>query len=151
MSEQDNLSIVRKEYDSLNHHDINIAAQYYADTIQGTDVSFPEPMNKEGLLKHHQNFLTAIPDAHFDMKDLVAQGDKVAASWVVRGTQTGPLQFPSGGSLPPTGKTIQMHGVTLYEIRNGLILREDLYYDQLAFLTQLEVLTPQDILSMMRH
>jgi predicted ester cyclase len=85
------------------------------------------------------------------VKDLIAQGDKVAASWEVRGTQKGSLRTPTGDTLPATNKAIHISGASIYEIRNGMVMREDIYYDQIAFLTQLGLLTPQELTSMIRR
>src|SRR5689334_1071578 len=54
------------------------------------------------------------PDLHFDIAEFVADGDRVAISWTMRGTQTGPL-----GPLPPTGRRIDVQGMTVYYFRDG--------------------------------
>jgi hypothetical protein len=40
-----------------------------------------------------------------------------------------------------------MVGSTFYEVRNGLIVREDIFYDQVAFLSQIGLLNPEELLS----
>lgn len=151
MSEQDNLTIVRRVIEGFNSHNIEPTVQYLADSVKSYDVGTPELMNKEGIRRYNQRFLDAFPDLHFDTKDLIAQGDKVALSWVARGTHKAPFQLPSGDTIPATNKMVQIPGVTLCEIRNGMIVRQDIYYDQVTFLTQLGLLTPQDLSSVMRR
>jgi steroid delta-isomerase-like uncharacterized protein len=147
MSEQDNLNIVKREYDGLNAHNVDMTVQLVADTVKVTDVSYPDTLTKEGYRKSNQVFLTAFPDLHFDIKDMIAQGDKVAVSWEVHGTHNGPLEMPPAQTIPATHKSIHMVGSTFYELRNGLIVREDNFYDQVAFLSQIGLLNPEELLS----
>jgi hypothetical protein len=40
MSEQDNLNIVRKEFDAFNSHNVDLSVQHLADTARVMDVSY---------------------------------------------------------------------------------------------------------------
>ncbi len=151
MSEQDNLNIVRKLIDGFNSHNLETTVQYLADNVKGYDPGTPEPMDKQEIRRYNQRFLDAFPDLHFDLKDLIAQGDKVSVSWVARGTHKSPFKLPTGETIPATNKTVHVPGVTVGEIHNGMITRQDIYYDQVTFLTQLGLLTPQELASVMRR
>jgi steroid delta-isomerase-like uncharacterized protein len=151
MSEQDNLNLVKKEIDSLNSHNLEASVQNYSDSFKGMDSGYSHPLTKQDIRKDNQAFLSAFPDLRIEVKDWVAQGDKVAISWIAYGTQKNPLETPTMGAIPATNKSITVPGTTFYEIRNGMIVREDTYYDQVAFLTQLGVLSPQQLLSAMRR
>jgi predicted ester cyclase len=83
--------------------------------------------------------MDAFMDLHFDLKDIVAQGDKVAVSWIAKGTHGAPLRTPTGDSIPATNKKVTLPGCSIVEIRNSLITRQDIYWDQVKFLMQLEV------------
>jgi len=53
-----------------------------------------------------ENFFTAFPGSKFEALLTVTQGDYVVTNWKVSGgAHTGPLRTPSGGTIPPTGKT----------------------------------------------
>jgi steroid delta-isomerase-like uncharacterized protein len=151
MSEQENISIGRKVIDGFNSHNLDATVQYLADSVKTTDPSFMEVMDKGKTRTYNKRFLDAFPDLHFDTKDIVAQGDTVALFWVAKGTHKAPLQNPMGDPIPPTNKTVQVHGCTLYELRNGMIVRQEIYWDQLAFLTQLGVVSPQELTAHMRR
>lgn len=56
------------------------------------------------------------PDLHFILKDVVAEGDKVAISWIFQGTQKADLP-----GLPATGKSVAVSGLTIYSFSNGKI------------------------------
>lgn len=63
---------------------------------------------------------TAFPDLHFDIHDMVAEGDIVAFRSTMTGTHLGPLQMGPAPAIPPTGKSISvphMHFVRMAEGR----------------------------------
>jgi steroid delta-isomerase-like uncharacterized protein len=84
-----------------------------------------------------RGFLEAFPDLHFDIKDIFAQGTKVAVSWVAKGTHDAPLRSQTGDSIPATHKKVTVPGCTIYEFRNEMVSRQEIYWDQMMFLTQL--------------
>ncbi len=80
--------------------------------------------------------LAACPDVQFGFVTYVEQGDAFADEWFFIGTQTGALVLPDGSELPPTGKRIEMHGMEYVKVRDGKIVVDNLYYDNLAIAAQ---------------
>lgn len=72
------------------------------------------------------------PDLHFDLTDVIAGDDRVAIAWSMRGTQTGTL-----GSQPPTGRRIDVRGMTIYYFRDGRITGHRQVVDRVAVARQL--------------
>ncbi len=70
--------------------------------------------------------------------------DAFADEWVFVGTHTGPLVLPDGTELPPTGKRVEVKGMELVRVRDGKIVVDNLYYDNLAVAAQLGLL-PQSV------
>jgi steroid delta-isomerase-like uncharacterized protein len=87
--------------------------------------------------------LTAFSEVHHRFTSYVEQDDAFADEWVFVGTHTGPLLLPDGTELPPTGKRVEVRGMELVELRDGKIVVDNLYYDNLAVAAQLGLL-PQD-------
>ena len=54
-------------------------------------------------------------------------------------THTGPLASP-GGDIPPTGKPVALDYVEGTRFADGRIASEHVYFDQVAFLSQLGLL-----------
>jgi steroid delta-isomerase-like uncharacterized protein len=88
--------------------------------------------------------LTAFPDVHHRFISYVEQDDAFADEWIFVGTHTGPFQLPDGSELPPTGKRVEVRGMEIVELRDGKIVANNLYYDNLAVAGQLGLL-PQDV------
>ena len=74
----------------------------------------------------------------------VEEGDAFADEWVFVGTHTGPLVLPDGTELPPTGKRVEVKGMELVRVRDGKIVVDNLYYDNLAVAAQFGLL-PQSV------
>ena len=59
---------------------------------------------------------TAHPDLRFTIEDLVAEGDRVAIRWTLRGTNTGPLL-----GRPPSGRPVELAALVIFRIAEGRI------------------------------
>ena len=75
------------------------------------------------------------PDLRFDIMEIVAHGDRVAVSWVMRGTNTGEL-----AGRPATGRAIESRGITIYYLEDGRISGHTQVVDRLAVMQQLGML-----------
>ncbi|MGE0040341.1 MAG: ester cyclase [Vicinamibacterales bacterium] len=72
------------------------------------------------------------PDLAFEIHDTIADGDRVAISWTLRGTNTGPL-----GGQPPTGRRVETRGLTVYHFEDGRIAGHTQVVDRVAIAQQL--------------
>jgi steroid delta-isomerase-like uncharacterized protein len=72
--------------------------------------------------------IAGIPDFRVEVEDLVAEGDRVAARYIGRGTHLASLMGES-----PTSRTVRLHGITVFRIVDGRIAEdwEALDYDDL--------------------
>ncbi|WP_420645386.1 ester cyclase [Candidatus Leptofilum sp.] len=74
----------------------------------------------------------------YEVKRTISAEEVVVTEWVFTGTHTGPLGPPVFEErLDPTGRTIQFRGVTIYDVRGGLIQRETIYMDLATLLVEL--------------
>lgn len=78
----------------------------------------------------------------YTVNSFVEQADAFADEWTIVGTHTGPFTLPDGTQLPPTGKRVEIRGMELVKVRDGKIVIDNLYYDNLAVLFELG-LVPQ--------
>jgi predicted ester cyclase len=60
---------------------------------------------------------TAFSDFRISVKDLIAEGDKVASRVVASGTNTGELM-----GMPPTGKQVSVSGMEMAHIKDGKVV-----------------------------
>ncbi|HSM55574.1 MAG TPA: ester cyclase [Candidatus Sulfomarinibacteraceae bacterium] len=70
----------------------------------------------EGAVAFIPRMRAAFPDFQFRVLDQIAEGDKVATRWKLFGTHEGAFQ-----GVPPSGKRVEMTGITIFRITNGKI------------------------------
>ena len=143
MSEQENIKAAHAFFDAWTAGDLSKVDAYEADGFISEAPGAPGPMNKEQNRMYLQNFLTAFPGSKFEIVLTVAQGDYVVMNWKVGGgAHTGPLRTPSGGTIPPTGKSATLVGSTTSQVKNGKVTHSWAFWDMTSLLSQLGLLPP---------
>ena len=74
----------------------------------------------------------SFPDLRFHVGDVMGIGNRVVLTWIMRGTNTGPI-----AGRPATGKTIAVRGLTIYYLTDGRIAGHTQVVDRLSVLQQL--------------
>ncbi len=113
----------------LSYVDEVFAPEYVLHAPDGT-------VDREGYKKSMQAMLTAFPDWHCRVDQIIADGHAIAARITVTGTNTGPLVLPQG-TYPPTGKKVEQSAAEIGLLRDGRVIEGWEYYDQLALMLQL--------------
>ncbi len=84
-------------------------------------------------------FKSAFPDMSATIEDVIAEGDKVVTRWTIRGTHQGEIEEFG----PPTGKQVEIKGITIHRIEDGKIAEEWERYDNLSVMQQLGIVPDQ--------
>jgi steroid delta-isomerase-like uncharacterized protein len=136
MSAEQNKSIVRRWVDEgWNKGKLSVIDQLYAPNFIQHEPQ-PEMVNSSEALKKYVNtYLTAFPDLHFTVDDLVAEGDKVVWRFTSKGTHQGAFM-----GLPPTGKTSIVTGMVLFRLENSRIVEAYVNIDALGLLQQIGII-----------
>ncbi|HEX3784548.1 MAG TPA: ester cyclase [Pseudonocardiaceae bacterium] len=74
----------------------------------------------------------SIPDRVDEMLDLIAHGDRVWATWLIRGTHRGELH-----GIAPTGREVSALEVGQWRVEDGLIAEAWFFVDELGLLRDL--------------
>ncbi len=64
-------------------------------------------------------------------------GNKAYAEWVIEADHTGPLILDEGAELEPTGRRVQLAGVTVADFRQGKIRSYRTYFDDISLIEQI--------------
>jgi ketosteroid isomerase-like protein len=64
-------------------------------------------------------------------------GNKAFAEWLVEADHTGPLVLGEDAVLEPTGRHVQLPGVTVADFREGKIRSFRTYFDDLSLIEQI--------------
>jgi steroid delta-isomerase-like uncharacterized protein len=84
--------------------------------------------------------LDAFSDLAHRVVSYIEEDDAFADEWVFVGTHTGPIALPDGTEVPATGKRVEVHGMEVVRLRDGKIVANNLYYDNVAVAAQLGLL-----------
>lgn len=132
--------VARTYFEAMAAADLDGAASHWAPDILERIAPVGELRGPEEVRAFFQQLFTAFPDQRFEVLDLVPAGNQVAVRWRSTGTFCGgPFQ-----GIDPTGARIEMEGFDLLTIEDGLIRRNDAYYDGTQFARQMGMLPPKD-------
>jgi steroid delta-isomerase-like uncharacterized protein len=91
--------------------------------------------NREQRIQASVMAFNAFPDATYSLDESIAEGDKVANRYTLRGTHKGAFM-----GIPPTGKQIAVKGANIYRITEGKIAETWDFLDTFGMMAQLGVL-----------
>jgi steroid delta-isomerase-like uncharacterized protein len=133
-----NRNLLERYVELYNAGDLDACMDLYAvDAVQHMpDGTF------EGRSTIHERLareLSGFPDINWIVNSFVEQGDTFADEWTFVGTHTGVYPLPDGTQLSPTGKRVELRGMEFVQMRDGKILIDNLYYDNMTVAVQLGV------------
>jgi steroid delta-isomerase-like uncharacterized protein len=138
MSTEENMAIVRR-YTEEGWGKQNLAV---VDELVAPDMVDRNPIEMmqqyqgaEGVKSTILRLQSAFPHFSVTIDDLLADKDKVAIRWTIRGTHQGTLM-----GIAPTGKSITFSGVNIYRLAGGKIVEEAGMADIAGLLQQLGAL-----------
>jgi steroid delta-isomerase-like uncharacterized protein len=88
--------------------------------------------DKEGNAFWHR----VLPDIHFTIEDMIAEGDTVVVRWTARGTHQGDWQTEIG-TIPASGKATTTPGTSSIYLRDGKIISSVNHIDFVSLMAQM--------------
>ena len=135
MSEE-NKDLARRSWKLLENPEI-------LDEVYAADLVWHEPDQELHGLEEARQFVsmykTAFPDLKATVEDAIAEGDEAVTRWTVRGTHQGEIEEFG----PPTGRQVEITGITIHRIESGKIVEEWERYDNLSIMQQLGLVPEQ--------
>jgi predicted ester cyclase len=107
-----------------------LCAEDYRATINANP-----PMNLAGHQAFSTAFYAAFPDTAHTIDEIVAQDDRVAVRFTLRGTHQG-----SFFGIPPTQRPIAVPAVVIMHVRDGRVTDLQGVFDQLGLMQQIGAL-----------
>jgi steroid delta-isomerase-like uncharacterized protein len=118
----------------VNQRQLDRLGEFFAEHCVCHPPGAPDLVGLEELRQFVAMYLTAFPDGHWTIEDLIGEGDKLVVRWTARGTQSGKL-----GPIAPTGKAMTISGVWVVRFADGKTAELWHEYDQFGLLRQLGV------------
>ena len=136
MTEQ-NKAVVRRLFDEVwNTGRLDKIEELYApDFVADYRPYVPLRVGHQGIREMVRGAWTAFPDYHEELKELIAEGEKVVVRLTITGTQKG-----QWGPLPPTGRKVSFEEILILRIVQGKVVEQRGIPDNLNALRQLGVI-----------
>ena len=132
-------TIARRYFEAIGAHDIDGAVAMWApdgrEDVRGQGV-FVGP---EGLREFIGDLLGALPDLRVEIVSTTTEGERCALQWRFSGTFAGPGSF---NGIAPTGHRIELEGVDVLTVRDGLIQSNEVFNDTMAVPRQIGMMPP---------
>jgi steroid delta-isomerase-like uncharacterized protein len=135
MSLEKNKEVVRQLHDLWNTGDLSQVPQIFDASFAGhwpRSSRLPERRGLDAVRAGIMNTRTAFPDWHEHVEDMIAEGDRVVTRYTSTGTHRGDFW-----GIPPTGRRITVHEVSIYRIAGGKVAEQWCWIDELDRLHQL--------------
>ncbi len=95
------------------------------------------PAGPGAFRDYYSAIRSAIPDARYEVDDLIAEGDRVVVRWRMLGTHEGAF-----GDIPASGKSIVLKGIAIYRVEAGLLMERWVVSDLHGVLEQIRGTAP---------
>jgi len=107
------------------------------------DVELVSPMGgtingRDAFKSYFAQMRVTFPDARVDIKKMVSEGNAVVTEYTFTGTQKGPMQSPTGDTIPPTNRSLSGPAIDIAILDdNGMLKSLRQYFDTANALQQL--------------
>lgn len=133
-----NKAIARRSWEIVNKRNPDALEEVYA-----ADSILHEPdqdLNGTEEVKQYLSlYVSAFPDMNVTVEDAIAEGNQAVTRWTLRGTHEGEVEEFG----PPTGRQVELAGITIHRIESGKIVEEWERYDNLSVMQQLGLVPEQ--------
>ena len=129
----DNAELIRRlHHELLNERDLAVVDRFFAPGFVSHNNPPGFPPGVDGVKQFFAMFRDAFPDASVRIDDLVADGDRVAIATTLTGTHEGELM-----GVAPTGRSVEVTGIDIVRIEDGLIAEHRGLTDIVGLMRQL--------------
>ncbi|SER57791.1 ester cyclase [Natrinema salaciae] len=116
---------VREYFDAIEQHEDGHIEELPAfviddvvnhNPVSSEDVEIRDTQGREAYKRHLESLTTAFPNLRLEIEDMVAEDDRVAVRFTLRGTQEGRLM-----GIEPTGRELTLSVIAIYRFEDGKI------------------------------
>ena len=132
-------AVTRRYFEAIGAHDVQGAAAMWADggreDVRGQGLF----IGPEGVREFIGSLIEAIPDLRMEIVSTTTEDERCALHWRFSGTFAGPGSF---NGIAPTGHRMEIEGVDVLTVRDGLIQSNDAFTDTMAVPRQIGMMPP---------
>ena len=129
--------LMNRVTDAFFSKDWETGAKLYAPDAVAVTPDRGEVTGNDNIVAWSKELIDAFPDARYEPVNEYESGNTAIDEGYFAGTNTGPVQGPTGETIPATGKSVRVRACDIATVENGVITSHRFYYDQMDFLGQL--------------
>ena len=113
-----NKKIIQRLYkEILEDWNMPLADDLVADQFTSHDWPKGSPSGPEAFRNYYSNVIRSVlPDARYEVDDMIAEGDKVVVRWRLLGTHKGNFL-----DISPTGRWVTLKGIAIYRLEDSKV------------------------------
>ena len=135
MTHEEIVRFFKLQQEHYRNHDPEGLASGHAEDCVVISPIFRTVRGRKDILQSYRSLFQTFPDWNYIGEEVLADGDRVAQPFLVTATHSGEFM-----GLMGSGRKVDIHGVIVFEMRDGLIAYERRYYDFTGLLIQLGIL-----------
>jgi len=133
--------LIDDHFKALSAHDVKAIAAGYSDDAKVVSPNWEgEKTGQAGLTEVYTRYFSSTPDLTYKVNNIIYAGDNVVVEYDSGGTLSNPEK---GTPDYMKGKKYSLKYCTIFTIKDGKIIREVDYFDQVAFLRQVGFFEPK--------
>ncbi len=134
-----NKAVARRYSEEVgNKRDLAVIDEVLAENyVRHCQATGPDVRGREAMKALYREWHATFPDYRETLEIAIGEGDYVAGSITVRGTQKGQM-----GPFPPTGRVMDCKAIGIHRLEDGKIAESWVAWDNMATLAQLGLLPP---------
>ncbi|HTZ65049.1 MAG TPA: nuclear transport factor 2 family protein [Solirubrobacteraceae bacterium] len=133
-------AVVRRYFQAVDAHKVDEAAAMWApdgrEDVRGQGVF----IGPEGVREFIGGLIEAVPDMRMEIVETTTQDERCVAHWRLTGTFAGPGTL---SGVAPTGDRLELEGLDMLSVRDGLIQSNDAFTDTLELTRQIGMMPAQ--------
>lgn len=130
------VEVARALFDALAKRDVDAVLALDTDDAVGDVVAVGEFPGKPAIRRFLDEVFTAFPDYMLAVDRVIGDDSGAVVQWHATGTFSGG-KFQG---IEPTGKSVEIRGVDVVDVRAGRVVRDTMYYDGASLARQIGML-----------
>jgi steroid delta-isomerase-like uncharacterized protein len=133
LSQEEATAFINQVAEMWNSKDLDMLDELYAPDVLWHHVEFAEDsIGLDAAREFGTVALAAFPDLDTVLDEILVDGDKIVLRFTQTGTNTG-----SWAGNPPTGRTVKVSGVAIYQLADGKVVEQWDHLNELSLMRQL--------------
>lgn len=132
-----NKQLIRRFYKDV-YRDWKMALVDQVVSPQFTSHDWPEgPTGPKAFRDYYSTIRSAVPDARYEVDELIAESDRVVVRWRLLGTHKGDFN-----GIAASGRSIVLRGIAIYRVEGGALMERWVVSDLHGLLADVQGSSP---------